>query len=112
MGRFTGLSLAFVLWCGCNPGPVEETDVVYPAPRIPDAGAPDAAAPDAAAPDAAAPDAAAPDAGAPDAKKDDTCYQECLKSNQARAVAWEQVESDCKASCDGTAPKLELKKGK
>jgi len=44
-----------------------------------------------------------------DAATAEACYQECLKNNQARAVAWEMVERDCKASCDGTAPKLELK---
>ena len=44
-----------------------------------------------------------------DATAEGACYQECLKNNQARAVAWDMVERDCKASCDGTAPNLEVK---
>jgi ankyrin repeat protein len=27
------------------------------------------------------------------------CLKECLKNNQARAVAWDQIERDCKRSC-------------
>ena len=37
----------------------------------------------------------------------DACYDDCLAQNQARAVAWEQVQEDCRASCDGTQIRLE-----
>lgn len=35
-----------------------------------------------------------------DKSAENNCYKDCLKSSQARAVAWEQVERDCAASCD------------
>ena len=27
------------------------------------------------------------------------CYRECTQANMARAVAWEQIEADCRKAC-------------
>ncbi len=33
------------------------------------------------------------------AAEPDPCVAECLRSNQARAVGWEQIKRDCQAEC-------------
>jgi len=88
-----------------NPGP--ETPGTEGQPTDATDGTADKSALEKAAPEEK--DAPKSEEPAKDKAADDTCYQTCLKNNQARAVAWEMVERDCKASCDGTAPTLEGK---
>jgi mono/diheme cytochrome c family protein len=41
----------------------------------------------------------------PDA--DTSCYDDCIKKNQARSVGIEVIEADCKKACDGSQKPLE-----
>lgn len=62
--------------------------------------------PPAEATEEAAPADAAPEA-APAPTAEDACVKECLDGRRAEAIAWEEIERQCQAQCDGTAPSLE-----
>ncbi len=60
--------------------------------------------------EAAEPAAEAPPVATPEPAKadEDPCVKECLDGRRAEAIAWEEIERQCHAQCDGTAPTLEV----
>jgi|GEM_PF-7041683 len=40
----------------------------------------------------------------------DDCIKACEQASMARSVAWEIVQADCRASCDGSDKPLDIEK--
>ncbi|MCB9754317.1 MAG: hypothetical protein H6713_30615 [Myxococcales bacterium] len=42
---------------------------------------------------------------------DDPCVADCLRRSQMRAIAWEQIQRDCAAECEGAQERVDQGSG-